>query len=404
MQNKDNTALNKSLHLLRSATTPFGLLASTTDRSNYKRIWARDSSICGLAGLLANDEIVIEGLRKSVESLGKHQAELGQIPSNVQLDEQGQLQSLSFGGLCGRVDTISWWIIALSNYVHFTGEREWGKQFEVAVANGFRLLDAWEFNNKGLVYVPESGDWADEYVTRGYVLSNQLLRVWALQCASAIFGNQEWHAKAQTIKSLIRDNYWLINQEELTGVKLYHEHAHRRTVEEEGPSCYWEAGFAPGGYLRKFDLLANALAILLKIGTADQEQSQLAFAQATSSQMPVSLMPSFWPPIKDTDHEWPQLRANHKYEMRNQPYDFHNGGLWPAFNGFWALALQALGQSEEALALKSAIESAIALDDWGFYECIHAQSGQPSGTKYCTWSAGGYVFADCGEKRNLFFG
>jgi hypothetical protein len=29
------------------------------------------------------------------------------------------------------------------------------------------------------LYVPLSGNWADEYITDGYVLYDQLLRVWA---------------------------------------------------------------------------------------------------------------------------------------------------------------------------------------------------------------------------------
>jgi len=32
------------------------------------------------------------------------------------------------------------------------------------------LLGAWEFNNRGLLYVPATGDWADEYVHNGYIL------------------------------------------------------------------------------------------------------------------------------------------------------------------------------------------------------------------------------------------
>ena len=39
------------------------------------------------------------------------------------------------------------------------------------------LLDSWEFNNRGFVYVPRSGDWADEYILEGYVLYDQLLRL-----------------------------------------------------------------------------------------------------------------------------------------------------------------------------------------------------------------------------------
>ena len=43
------------------------------------------------------------------------------------------------------------------------------------------LLGAWEFNNRGLLYVPETGDWADEYIHNGYVLYDQLLYLQALR-------------------------------------------------------------------------------------------------------------------------------------------------------------------------------------------------------------------------------
>jgi hypothetical protein len=33
-----------------------------------------------------------------------------------------------------------------------------------------QFLEAWEFNNKHLLYVSLSGNWADEYITDGYVL------------------------------------------------------------------------------------------------------------------------------------------------------------------------------------------------------------------------------------------
>lgn len=42
------------------------------------------------------------------------------------------------------------------------------------------LLGAWEFNNRGLLYIPPTGDWADEYMQSGYLLYDQLLYLQAL--------------------------------------------------------------------------------------------------------------------------------------------------------------------------------------------------------------------------------
>ena len=98
---------------LRRALTDQGILASTVRHANYRRIWARDSVICGLAGLLHADEGLREGLRRSLDCLVRHCGPQGQIPSNLQIGENGQTSRVSYGGLCGRVDSIPWYIIGV---------------------------------------------------------------------------------------------------------------------------------------------------------------------------------------------------------------------------------------------------------------------------------------------------
>ena len=39
-----------------------------------------------------------------------------------------------------------------------------------------RRAQAWEFNNKHLMYSPASSNWADEYPVEGYILLNNVLR------------------------------------------------------------------------------------------------------------------------------------------------------------------------------------------------------------------------------------
>ena len=67
------------------------------------------------------------------------------------------------------------------------------------VATCFSLMDAWEFNGKHLLYVPQSGDWADEYIQHGYILFDQLLRVWALRLAASVYRQTRWDEKANAI-------------------------------------------------------------------------------------------------------------------------------------------------------------------------------------------------------------
>ena len=88
---------------------------------------------------------------------------------------------VSYGGLAGRVDAVTWFIIGICQYTFHTKDNSLIVKYEEVIEKAIQLLDAWEFNNKHLIYVPLSGNWADEYITDGYVLYDQLLRIWALK-------------------------------------------------------------------------------------------------------------------------------------------------------------------------------------------------------------------------------
>lgn len=132
--------------LLGAARSDRGFLASASDISNYKRIWARDGVICGLAALMDGNKSLIDTFKSTLETLASHQHELGHIPSNVHFKEDGKSE-VSFGGLAGRVDTISWFIIGVCNYASHTGDRDFFKKMLPKIHKGFQLLKAWEFNN-----------------------------------------------------------------------------------------------------------------------------------------------------------------------------------------------------------------------------------------------------------------
>ena len=67
----------KSLDLLEKASTKYGILASISDKDNYKRVWARDGIICGLAGLLSNSEKIINSFKVTLNLLASHQGPQG---------------------------------------------------------------------------------------------------------------------------------------------------------------------------------------------------------------------------------------------------------------------------------------------------------------------------------------
>ena len=55
---------NQAIELIRKSCQPDGIYASPLDQDNYKRVWARDSILAGIAGLIVNDHQIISHLKE----------------------------------------------------------------------------------------------------------------------------------------------------------------------------------------------------------------------------------------------------------------------------------------------------------------------------------------------------
>ncbi|MDP5045035.1 MAG: fructofuranosidase/invertase [Leeuwenhoekiella sp.] len=372
---------NKAKELLHKVASPQGFLASANDISNYRRVWARDGVICGLAGLLDGDKKLTEAFKQTLITLATHQHKLGNIPSNVHFAETGV--EISFGGLAGRVDTVSWFIIGVCQYVHKTGDTAFFKSMNEAIEKGFALMHSWEYNDGDLMYVPRSGNWADEYPTQGFILYDQLLRVWAMRSYLNLVEDADLKSKVNTIESKLVKNYKQRGEQEA----VYHPKAYSNLDKKP----YWVASLEPAGYQTQFDAFANSLALMLKLGSQDDQDELIAYTETTRKELKTNLLPAFWPVIKEGDEDWRFLTNNCKYEFRNYPYEFHNGGTWQMVNGFYGLGLVHLGKQDIAQEVLGHINTLNAYEDWSFYENFNSQTGAPNGVPYCTWSAAGAI-------------
>ncbi|RZL59768.1 MAG: fructofuranosidase/invertase, partial [Pedobacter sp.] len=183
---------NLAIELLNAASTPYGFVAAVQEQDNYKRVWTRDGVITSIAALLSEDEVLIQTAKKTLDTLFSNQHKSGFMPSNVSPNDG----SVSFGGTTGRADNPSWAVIGLASYTILTKDNSLWDKYEAEIDKCFAVLESWEFNGKHLVYVPQSGDWADEYIQHGYILFDQLLRVWALSLAAKISQHTIWMDKA----------------------------------------------------------------------------------------------------------------------------------------------------------------------------------------------------------------
>jgi GH15 family glucan-1,4-alpha-glucosidase len=376
----NNLAYQKAIQLLHDVASPNGFLASAENTSNYKRVWARDGVICGLSALASGDEKLIETFKKTLQTLANNQHQVGTIPSNVLISDDKN--EVSYGGLAGRVDAVTWFVIGICQYAFYKKDVDFVAQYDLEIEKCLALLDAWEFNNKHLLYVPLSGNWADEYITDGYTLYDQLLRVWALKSYNYFAKSDLITLKINNIIEQIEANF-LPNS---NGEK-YHERAYNEMKFNDFMPC----SFSPSGYKTNFDAFANSLVVLLNIGSAESQDKILNYSLSLASETKLGLLPAFWPPIFETDEHWNLLKNNCKYEFRNFPYEFHNGGSWSMVNGFFGLALHSKSKTYETIAILEKINHANAIKEYSFYENFNTKTQEPNGVAFCAWSAAAAV-------------
>jgi GH15 family glucan-1,4-alpha-glucosidase len=375
-----NVTFHKAIALLHHVSTKNGFLASAENTSNYQRVWARDGVICGLAALASADEKLNATFKKTLETLADNQHEIGTIPSNILISEDKT--EVSYGGLAGRVDAVTWFIIGVCQYAICKNESEFIDKYKTHIEKAIALLNAWEFNNKHFLYVPLSGNWADEYITDGYVLYDQLLRIWALKSYNLFAKSEILSKKIEDITHQIESNFLPNSKEE-----KYHEKAYQELVFNK----YLPCSFSPSGYKTQFDAFANALIVLLNIGSSENQVQILEFTSNLTSETKLGLVPAFWPPVFQEDEHWNMLKNNCKYEFRNFPYEFHNGGSWPMVNGFVGLAMLSQNQNDSASHLLEKINQANEIEDFSFYENFNTATQAPNGVAFCAWSAAATV-------------
>ena len=389
----------KGVALLRRGITSNGFVASTGFGTNYHRIWARDSVITGLSALLTDEKDLIEGMRNTLIALKANQHSRGMIPSNMEIDAVGKVKKVSYGTLTGKVDAGLWFIIGVFLYFKKTKDRDFLKETQQAIRKVFKMLTIWEFNGRGLLYIPQGGNWADEFLLEGYNLTEQLLYYWALEEASGVYVSKLYAEKARKLKELITVNYW---PSENNRGKAYHNTAFVHQL-EHGQTNHWLAGFKPSGYFTYFDCLAHALTFILGINQSFQKQKITVFIETIASGLKDFLVPAFWPVIKSGNTEWRTLQNNWTYQFRNRPGEYQNGGIWPVFNGLLIAGLYKSNERELADKLRQALYRAVEMPDnqYGFYEYLNTNNWSSGGMKHQLWSAAGVIFAE-NAAQNIF--
>lgn len=399
--NKLSEGYSQAIELIGRCNSEHGFLASPMELANYRRVWGRDGAIIGLAALASGEKKLIEGCRCTLETLAKYQGPHGEIPSNVSPDTG----RISYGGTAGRVDSGLWFVICCGRYWSLTGDEDFLQRMLEPLEKVRYLLGAWEFNCRGFLYVPLTGDWADEYIQSGYVLYDQLLYLQAQRELASIHHfldktpDHDFEKRISQLRHLIRANYWFSVDEALPE-DVYHEVLFQKG-KEAVPRLhgdYWMPFFTPLGYGYRFDGLANSLVSLFGISNEVQNQAVEDHIAENFEDDSVMLLPAFHPVITPHDRKWEELQMTFSYSFKNEPYEYHNGGLWPLVTGFYAASLARRGKRELARrytdGIHQANQSKMNGQPWSFPEYLHGKTHEPKGTSFMGWSAAAAILAE----------
>ena len=386
----------KAISLLRDACTSYGILASPDEQDNYRRLWARDSMIAGIAGMLAEDDTIMKGWKHSLLTLAEHQHPWGMIPSNV-LTRQNKEADLSYGGLAGRVDATGWFVVGACLYMINHPDKELENDLRPGLRKALDLLDRWEFNGNGLLYTPLSGNWADEYPISGHTLYDNLLRLWGLRLFEQLYGDNKRSRQADHIEERVRINFWP-QLSDSDHPDVYHPRCFLEAAEKGAD--HYACALDPTGYNTHFDTAGHALALLLRLGTEEQLNSIFHHVDKVFAEVGSDLLPAFWPVITPDDPQWQALENNYSYNFKNQPHRFHNGGIWPVWMGWFGLGAHRSGRPELSRRMLEAWEEAGG-SEITFHEYIASDTLVGGGKKRLSFSAAGLIFLVSSIRSNF---
>lgn len=385
----------KALKVLYDNSVKEGFLATKVSKNNYRRVWCRDGVIQGIASLMSEDERLIKTFERTLYSLKGYQDPTGRIPSNVNV----QTDEVSYGTHVGKVDATLWYLIGVGQYYKFTKNKKFLKDFFDSFSSAIFYLSCLELNGKGLLHIPTGGDWADEYITQGYVLLDQILYFLALREYEEILRDLERQEeadlinhKANFLEERISVNYFPSTKEK--NKKAIYSDALYKRISKKFNKDYALISFSSNGFTNYLDSLSNSLLLLLDICSLAKREKILKTLRKRLKRQKIKILPAFWPPIRPKDKTyWNILKMNSLFEFRNKPNHYHNGGLWPLVQGIFITGVINSGKRTIAREYLEEFASAMKKDKYRFHEYFESKGYTPKGVAGLGYSAAGYVIA-----------
>jgi len=366
--------------LLHNAVGPFDGLPRTAGWG-YPEPYTRDLmfSIFGIA--VSGNKQLMESIKRVLETLAINQTPLGHITSLVH-DKDDR----------GSSDTTPLFLLGVGIYRKATGETDF---LHEAVEKAIEWMEYQSPSDRYLVAQQPTTDWRDEQWVLGY----------------GLFVNTLVYSY---LKVLGLDERAAMLRQEMEGFTItegvIHSHVHEGLVVKNKPYyAFWSYKIYSS---ERFDLLGNSIAILSGLASPKRANEIVDWVEMECAAMKangllaVDLPPNFFPYTNPEDPDW-----HKRYELFNNPGEYHNGGIWPFICGLYVAALVAAKRYDLAKAKLFELTKLVKLTtnpelSYGFNEWIKAQTGQPKGQDWQTWSAALYLYAaKCVEEQDTpFFG
>jgi hypothetical protein len=363
-----------ALEVLRhNAAGPFDGLPRTAGWG-YPEPYTRDLLISALGIFASGDEVLLQSLRRVLETLAWNQSPGGQVPSLVH-DRENR----------GASDTTPLFLLVLGVFRRVTGEAAF---LEVAGAKALEWMDHQSIDDRELVGQQPTSDWRDEQWVLGH----------------GLFVNALVHGYLKVLG--------LSDRAEALRRAATQEDGHGFPTDGQPTYALW---FYKVFRNDRCDLLGNSLAILTGLAEPARARAMVGWIEGQCAdlrargELALDLPPCLFPFIQPTDSDW-----HPRYAIYNPPGHYHNGGVWPFVCGFYVAALVAADEQrlaeEKLLALTALVQVSRKLPPThagacGFNEWFRAQDGGPAGEDWQTWSASMYLYATaCVEAgRALYF-
>jgi hypothetical protein len=348
----------------------------------YPEPYTRDLMISILGIAVCGNQELLDSTRKVLQTLAKNQTDRGHIPSLVH-DKDDR----------GSSDTTPLFLFGVGIFRKITGEQDF---LEEALQKALTWMGYQSPSDRLLVAQQPTSDWRDEQWVVGYGLYVNTIVYSYLRLLG-------YHDKAD---NMCHELERFIVTSDTT---YHHIHdVHEGLVVKHKP--YYALWSYKVLHSERFDLLGNSLAILNGIASPTRAQKIISWGEEECEKMrsrgvlTLELPPNFFPFIQPQDPDWHERAA-----IFNKPGDYHNGGIWPFVCGFYIAALVAAEKftlaEKTLMALTHTVRQGKNQNlEFGFNEWYKAQTGNPMGQDWQTWSAALYLYAaQCVETQQTPF-